>query len=69
VQRRILFMRHALGFEDQALISGVISEGATRTTASAINEHLQSFLGVVSEDTTLTTVPGINDQMQSFDVL
>ncbi|MBC6477621.1 MAG: hypothetical protein GDA56_07360 [Hormoscilla sp. GM7CHS1pb] len=39
----ILFMRHALGFEDQALISGAVSEDATRTTASAINEHLQSF--------------------------
>ncbi|MBC6480749.1 MAG: hypothetical protein GDA56_26235 [Hormoscilla sp. GM7CHS1pb] len=39
----ILFMRHALGFSDQALISGAVSEDATRTTASAINEHLQSF--------------------------
>ncbi|MBC6477440.1 MAG: hypothetical protein GDA56_06250 [Hormoscilla sp. GM7CHS1pb] len=65
----ILFLRHALGFSDQALIQGAISEGATRTTATAINEHMQSFSGVVSEDTTLTTVPGINDQMQSFDVL
>jgi len=39
----ILFVRHALGFSDQALISGAVSEDATRTTASAINEHLQSF--------------------------
>ena len=39
----ILFMRHALGFSDQALISGAVSEDATRTTASAINAHLQSF--------------------------
>ncbi|MBC6480641.1 MAG: hypothetical protein GDA56_25630 [Hormoscilla sp. GM7CHS1pb] len=39
----ILFMRHALGFEDQALISGAVSPDATRTTAEAINEHLQSF--------------------------
>ncbi|MBC6476514.1 MAG: hypothetical protein GDA56_26785 [Hormoscilla sp. GM7CHS1pb] len=39
----ILFMRYALGFEDQALISGAISEDATRTTAEAINAHLQSF--------------------------
>ncbi|MBC6476662.1 MAG: hypothetical protein GDA56_01505 [Hormoscilla sp. GM7CHS1pb] len=39
----ILFMRHALGFEDQALIEGAVSPDATRTTAEAINAHLQSF--------------------------
>ncbi|MBC6479717.1 MAG: cadherin-like domain-containing protein [Hormoscilla sp. GM7CHS1pb] len=54
----ILFLRHALGFSDQALIQGAISEGATRTTATAINEHMQSFSGVVSEG---ATDPGILD--------
>ena len=39
----ILFMRYALGFSDQDLIEGVVSPDATRTTAEAINEHLQSF--------------------------
>ncbi|MBO1348287.1 MAG: hypothetical protein EBE86_013255 [Hormoscilla sp. GUM202] len=39
----ILFLRDALGFEDRALIEGAVSEDATRTTAEAINEHMQSF--------------------------
>ena len=39
----ILLLRYALGFKDQALIEGAISEDATRTTAEAINDHLQSF--------------------------
>ena len=39
----ILFLRYALGFKDQALIEGAVSEDATRTTAEAILEHMQSF--------------------------
>ncbi|MBC6481128.1 MAG: hypothetical protein GDA56_28545 [Hormoscilla sp. GM7CHS1pb] len=36
-------LRYALGFKDQALIEGAVSEDATRTTAPAILEHMQSF--------------------------
>ncbi|MGK7903847.1 MAG: Ig-like domain-containing protein [Hormoscilla sp.] len=39
----ILFLRYALGLTGDALISRAIEEGATRTTETAILDHLQSF--------------------------
>ena len=39
----ILFLRYALGLTGDALISRAIEEGATRTTETAIIDHLQSF--------------------------
>jgi len=39
----ILFRRYAIGLRGDALISRAIEEGATRTTETAILDHLQSF--------------------------
>ena len=54
----LLVMRYTFGLRGQALIQGVIGQGATRTTAAQIESYLASLTSTIPGNCKLTASPG-----------